>query len=147
MTRRTFFNAFLIALILGIWVMVAGSIAPDFVILGQSLAAWSVLISVVGGIYLYRQLLSFLRARAHPPESQPTKSTGPFSSIELERYARHIVMREIGGVGQKRLKDAKVLVVGAGGLGAPALQYLAAAGVGTIGVIDDDTVENANLQR
>ena len=127
--------------------MVAGSIAPDFVIMGQSLAAWSVLISVVGGIYLYRQLLSFLRARAHPPESQPTKSTGPFSSIELERYARHIVMREIGGVGQKRLKDAKVLVVGAGGLGAPALQYLAAAGVGTIGVIDDDTVENANLQR
>jgi molybdopterin/thiamine biosynthesis adenylyltransferase len=65
----------------------------------------------------------------------------------LERYARHVVMREIGGTGQKRLKDAKVLVVGAGGLGAPALQYLAAAGVGTIGVIDDDTVENANLQR
>ena len=56
-------------------------------------------------------------------------------------------MREIGGTGQKRLKDAKVLVVGAGGLGAPALQYLAAAGVGTIGVIDDDTVENANLKR
>jgi molybdopterin/thiamine biosynthesis adenylyltransferase len=56
-------------------------------------------------------------------------------------------MREIGGVGQKRLKDAKVLVVGVGGLGAPALQYLAAAGIGTIGVIDDDTVENANLQR
>ena len=68
MTRRTFFNAFLIALILGIWVMVAGSIAPDFVILGQSLAAWSVLISVVGSIYLYRQLLSFLRARAHARE-------------------------------------------------------------------------------
>jgi molybdopterin/thiamine biosynthesis adenylyltransferase len=117
------------------------------VILGQSLAAWSVLTTVVGGVYLYRQLLKFLRARAHPPESQPTKSTGPFSSIELERYARHVVMREIGGTGQKRLKDAKVLVVGAGGLGAPALQYLAAAGVGTIGVIDDDTVENANLQR
>ena len=94
----------------------SGSIAPDLLILGQSLAAWSVLITVVGGVYLYRQLLKFLRARAHPPESQPTKSTGPFSSIELERYARHIVMREIGGTGQKRLKDAKVLVVGAGGL-------------------------------
>jgi len=116
-------------------------------ILGQSLAVWSVLITIVGGVYLYRQLLTFLRERAHPPESQPTKSTGPFSGIELERYARHIVMREIGGTGQKQLKDAKVLVVGAGGLGAPALQYLAAAGVGTIGVIDDDTVENANLQR
>ena len=147
MTRRMLINAVVIILILCVWMMVAGSIAPDLLILGQSLAAWSVLITVVGGVYLYRQLLTFLRARAHPPESQPTKSTGPFSSIELERYARHIVMREIGGTGQKRLKDAKVLVVGAGGLGAPALQYLAAAGVGTIGVIDDDTVENANLQR
>jgi molybdopterin/thiamine biosynthesis adenylyltransferase len=56
-------------------------------------------------------------------------------------------LREIGGTGQKKLKSAKILVVGAGGLGAPALQYLAAAGVGTIGVIDDDSVENANLQR
>ena len=147
MTRRMLINAVVIILILCVWMMVAGSIAPDLVILWQSLAAWSVLITVVGGVYLYRQLLTFLRARAHPPESQPTKSTGPFSSIELERYARHIVMREIGGTGQKRLKDAKVLVVGAGGLGAPALQYLAAAGVGTIGIIDDDTVENANLQR
>ena len=147
MTRRMLINAVVIILILIVWMAVAGSIEPDLVILGQSLAAWSVLITVVGGVYLYRQLLTFLRARAHPPESQPTESTGPFSSIELERYARHIVMREIGGTGQKRLKDAKVLVVGAGGLGAPALQYLAAAGVGTIGVIDDDTVENANLQR
>jgi len=57
------------------------------------------------------------------------------------------VLRELGGPGQKKLKNAKVLVIGAGGLGAPALQYLAAAGVGTIGVIDDDEVENANLQR
>ena len=85
-------NAGVIILILCVWMMVAGSIAPDLVILGQSLAAWSVLITVVGGVYLYRQLLTFLRARAHPPETQPTKSTGPFSSIELERYARHIVM-------------------------------------------------------
>ena len=70
-----------------------------------------------------------------------------FSDDELERYARHIVLREIGGPGQKRLKEAKVLVIGAGGLGSPALQYLAATGVGTIGVIDDDVVENSNLQR
>ena len=70
-----------------------------------------------------------------------------FSETELERYARHIVLRELGGPGQKKLKQARVLVIGAGGLGAPALQYLAAAGVGTIGVIDDDVVENANLQR
>lgn len=71
----------------------------------------------------------------------------PFSDTELERYARHIVMREIGGSGQKKLKAAKVLVVGAGGLGSPALFYLAAAGVGTIGIIDDDRVSNSNLQR
>jgi molybdopterin-synthase adenylyltransferase len=66
---------------------------------------------------------------------------------ELERYARHIVMREVGGPGQAKLKAARVLVVGAGGLGAPVLMYLAAAGVGTLGVIDDDVVSLSNLQR
>jgi molybdopterin-synthase adenylyltransferase len=66
---------------------------------------------------------------------------------ELERYARHIVLREVGGPGQAALKRARVLVIGAGGLGAPVLMYLAAAGVGTLGVIDDDTVSLSNLQR
>ena len=69
------------------------------------------------------------------------------SPAELERYARHIVLRDIGGAGQQKLKAARVLVIGAGGLGAPVLQYLAAAGVGTLGIVDDDTVSLSNLQR
>src|SRR5438552_6498342 len=69
------------------------------------------------------------------------------SAAELDRYARHIVLREVGGPGQAALKDASVLVIGAGGLGAPLLMYLAAAGVGMLGVVDDDVVSLSNLQR
>jgi molybdopterin-synthase adenylyltransferase len=69
------------------------------------------------------------------------------SPEELERYARHIVLREVGGPGQAALKRARLLVIGAGGLGAPVLLYLAAAGVGTLGVVDDDAVALSNLQR
>lgn len=79
--------------------------------------------------------------------SEPVEPAPTYSDAELERYARHIMLREIGGPGQKALKEARVLVIGAGGLGAPALSYLGAMGVGTIGVIDDDKVENSNLQR
>ena len=70
-----------------------------------------------------------------------------FSSEEVERYARHLVLRDVGGPGQQKLKAARVLVVGAGGLGAPLLQYLAAAGIGELGIVDDDTVSLSNLQR
>src|SRR5215217_1865893 len=74
-------------------------------------------------------------------------SVSSLSPQEIERYARHIVLPEIGGSGQQKLKAARVLVVGAGGLGAPVLLYLAAAGIGTIGIVDDDDVSLSNLQR
>lgn len=71
----------------------------------------------------------------------------PLTADELERYARHIVLKEVGGPGQQKLKSARVLIVGAGGIGSPALLYLAAAGVGTLAVIDNDKVSLSNLQR
>ena len=69
------------------------------------------------------------------------------SSAEIQRYKRHLLLKEVGGAGQQKLKDARVLVIGAGGLGSPMLMYLAAAGVGHIGIVDDDRVSLDNLQR
>ena len=68
------------------------------------------------------------------------------SNEQLERYSRHIILKEVGAKGQKKLLNAKVLIIGAGGLGAPAAMYLAAAGVGTIGIADADEVDLSNLQ-
>ena len=71
----------------------------------------------------------------------------PFSEAQIERYSRHIILREVGGVGQRKLLDSRVLIVGGGGLGSPVGLYLAAAGVGTIGIVDSDSVDLSNLQR
>ncbi len=117
---------------------------------GGSAAIW-LIVAVVGlMIWAYSRVIIRVRQRTGVDVQQsevPVTKQDRFSETELNRYARHIILREVGGAGQKALKNSKVLVIGAGGLGAPALQYLAAAGVGTIGVIDADTVENTNLHR
>ena len=79
-----------------------------------------------------------------PPLVEPATE---LSVDEVRRYSRHLIIPDVGMSGQKRLKNAKVLCVGAGGLGSPALMYLAAAGVGTLGIAEFDTVDESNLQR
>ncbi len=132
-----------------IWLLVIGRDAALARGTGGGAAEWLAL-GVLGlAVWVYAQGLAQLKARARPAEAAPAAaptSTG-FSEAEIARYSRHILLHELGGPGQKRLKAAKVLVLGAGGLGSPALIYLAAAGVGTIGVIDDDSVDASNLHR
>jgi molybdopterin/thiamine biosynthesis adenylyltransferase len=115
---------------------------PLRIAVGGSAAGWLVLGAVALLVLGYVVILNTLKSRAKPPQG----SVAP-NDVELNRYARHILLREIGGSGQMRLRAAKVLVVGAGGLGSPVILYLAAAGVGTIGVIDGDVVDPSNLQR
>lgn len=142
-----------LALLAGIWlvvVLINLTLPPDASLrlaTGGDARPWLVLALAVGAIWAYRTGLQHLRRRAMPKAPTQTQPAPTFTDAELSRYARHMMLREVGGAGQKRLKQAKVLVIGAGGLGSPALLYLAAAGVGTIGVIDDDHVEGSNLQR
>ncbi|WP_136439703.1 HesA/MoeB/ThiF family protein [Pacificoceanicola onchidii] len=116
--------------------------------LGGGPEGWLILGGMLALGFAYAGVVRRLKAASskRAGDSEPAKA-GAFADGELSRYARHIVLRELGGPGQKKLKEANVLVVGAGGLGSPALLYLAAAGVGTIGVIDDDEVDSGNLQR
>ncbi|MCP5038272.1 MAG: molybdopterin-synthase adenylyltransferase MoeB [Rhodobacteraceae bacterium] len=115
--------------------------------IGGSFTGWAIFLGALAAIWAYAVGVAALKARARNVPGTQVADKATFSDAELDRYARHIVLREIGGPGQKALKDARVLVVGAGGLGSPALLYMAAAGVGTIGVVDDDVVDNSNLQR
>ncbi|MEM8555014.1 MAG: HesA/MoeB/ThiF family protein [Pseudomonadota bacterium] len=132
--------------------------APLRLVLGGTLGQWLVVGGLVGVILLYSAGLKALRKRVRPENQagaadwEPGKRTdmdpnAPLTENELDRYMRQLILREVGGAGQRKLKASRVLVVGAGGLGSPVLQYLAAAGVGTIGVIDDDVVDISNLHR
>ena len=107
------------------------------------------LVGLICAIFLYIRMLRRMSAKSRIKLATPTEeiSSARMSETELDRYSRHIMLREIGGQGQSKLRNAKVLVIGAGGLGSPVLSYLSAAGVGTIGVIDDDLVSLSNLQR
>lgn len=138
---RALLLGLLYVVVLALAILVPGS--P----LGGDVGEWLVLGGLGALIWAYSEGLKLLRRRVRPENRPPEPQSDTFAPGEIERYTRHIVLRELGGPGQKRLKTSRVLVVGAGGLGSPAMLYLAAAGVGTIGVIDDDAVEATNLQR
>lgn len=117
-------------------------------VFGGSARGWALFGGLAALVMAYRAGLARLRARARSVSvTQAAPEPATPSGEELDRYARHLVLREIGGPGQMRLRDARVLIVGAGGLGAPVCLYLAAAGVGRITIADGDTVGLSNLQR
>ena len=124
--------------------------------IAASASGWLLAAFVAATVAIYvfalRRLKRIARQKGEESETSKTDSKGTdtdsrLSDDELERYARHIVLREVGGTGQKRLKSSKLLVIGAGGLGSPLIQYLTAAGVGTIEIVDFDSVSLSNLQR
>lgn len=142
------------------WIMIAGLLGAVLVIhlvlpdghslrqaLGVDPTLGAIVLAAGALIWVYARWVGRLRARSQAQAAFGQTQTATAQGAELDRVARHIVLREVGGPGQQRLRKARVLVIGAGGLGAPAMLYMAAGGVGTIGVIDDDIVENSNLHR
>ncbi|MDS9467279.1 molybdopterin-synthase adenylyltransferase MoeB [Paracoccus sp. MBLB3053] len=145
-----------------IWAAIGGLWLAALAVLFISPGSWAARLAgddlrywLIGGAFAalvigYRAILRQLHRKAIPlPEvsQDSTARSGPLSDAELDRYARHIVLRELGGPGQAALRRARVLIVGAGGLGAPTCLYLAAAGIGRITLADDDHVSLSNLQR
>lgn len=114
---------------------------------GGSAAEWLVIGGLAALVFAYAKGIGRLRAFVRPENRPRAPVQADTSAARRERAARHIMLPEIGGPGQARIEAARVLVIGAGGLGSPVLQYLGAAGIGTLGVIDGDIVEASNLQR
>lgn len=141
-----------LCLIAAVWLAVVAALAlrPEANLsraIGGSAEGWLLIGIAFAAILGYRRLLARLRKQAVEVETPVAVPAGGMSDAELDRYARHIVLREIGGPGQGKLRNARVLIVGAGALGSPVSQYLAAAGVGHITIADDDRVSLSNLQR
>lgn len=146
-TRRN--NLVFLSLVFSIIFLIHLTVSVDHVLVkstGGSLrnliVSFILLLVIISYVFLLKKAKNIGKVKF---EKASTKNL--FNPEELNRYARHIVLKEIGGLGQKKLKNAKILVIGAGGLGSPVLQYLGAGGIGTIGVVDSDLVDNSNLQR
>ena len=142
---RATYVGILLAGILGVLVFIPET--HSFSIRMGGWAPWATISFIFGVVFLFRLFISALRNKSNEIYFADVQEADEFSNHELERYSRHIILRELGGLGQRRIKDSKVLIIGAGGLGAPIIQYLAASGVGTIGIIDHDKVSLSNLQR
>ena len=142
---RATYVGILLAGILGALVLIPET--HSFSIRMGGWAPWATISFIFGVAFLFRLFISALRNKSNEIYFADVQEADEFSNHELERYSRHIILRELGGLGQRRIKASKALIIGAGGLGAPIIQYLAASGVGTIGIIDHDKVSLSNLQR